>query len=296
MTCHTNPRFKRALAATASSEPVSKNSRRRREEVLINVSSPSSVPGAFTLIELLVVIAIIAILAALLLPALGKAKQRAHAIYCINNTKQLALAWIMYAADNGDTLVSHNGWWGAYMSWDPSNTDNTNTAELVSGLLGPYTAKSPGIFHCPADQSYVPREGSRVRSVSMNCYAGSETVTGNLAVPGPWATLFKMNNIINPVPTMMWIFNDEHPDSINDGTEVITTRSPATMWQDLPASYHDNACGFAFADGHSEIHKWRNASTCKPIQRINGAGLPVVIPAGQGADMSWTTNRMSHLR
>jgi prepilin-type processing-associated H-X9-DG protein len=182
------------------------------------------------------------------------------------------------------------------MDWNPGNTDNTNIAQLVSGLLGPYTAKNPGIFHCPADQSYVPREGPRVRSVSMNCYAGSEAVSGNFAVGGPWVTLFKLNHIVNPGPSMMWIFNDEHPDSINDGTEVTTSRFPMTFWEDLPASYHANACGFAFADGHSEVHKWIASSTCKPIQRASGAGMPVTILPGQGDDRNWITNRLSHLR
>ena len=163
----------------------------------------------------------------------------------------------------------------------------------MTGQLGPYSGKSPGIFHCPADMSYVPTEGNRVRSVSMNVYLGSEATNADVSVPTPyWQTRFKMNSIANPTPSMTWVVNDEHPDSINDGSEVITEQNFITEWTDLPASYHNNACGFAFGDGHSEIHKWRNPSTCLAIHHTD-TDLPVFIPPGQSADVTWVTQRMA---
>jgi prepilin-type N-terminal cleavage/methylation domain-containing protein/prepilin-type processing-associated H-X9-DG protein len=223
---------------------------------------------AFTLIELLVVIAIIAILAAMLLPALSKAKTKAEGIGCLNNLKQLQVAWYMYADDNNGWLVLNAPgsqtnavrWVNGWLDWSegiPSGA-NTNRALLTEGLLGPYTVKTLGIYKCPADK--IPSAiGPRVRSISMNTYLARLL---DAQTYQPWA-FKKMSDLVKP--SMIWVFVDEHPDSINDG--LFSTLAPVNTFNDLPASYHNGAGGFAFADGHCEIKKWLDGATKQPIRQ-----------------------------
>ncbi len=217
------------------------------------------------------VIAIIAILASLLLPALSKAKVKAEGISCLSNLKQLQLAWYLYADDNSGRLTENRGfstttncWVTGVLGWG-NIQDNTNVQNLINCQIGPYVAKNRGIFKCPADK--IPSvTGSRVRSISMNGFMGDTANLNNTLNPG-WKRFLKYGDIAKPTPSMTFVFLDEHPDSINDGLFNVTM--DRTTWDDVPASYHNGACGFSFADGHSEIKKWRDTNTKQPIVQKN---------------------------
>jgi prepilin-type N-terminal cleavage/methylation domain-containing protein/prepilin-type processing-associated H-X9-DG protein len=263
-------------------------------------ATAASAVSAFTLIELLVVIAIIAILAALLLPALARSKQKTQGIYCMNNGKQIALAWLMYADDNNGQLVynrdgdnvgkslGNEAWVGGWLDFT-SSTDNTNVGFLVNHVMFPYAAylgvyvKTPAVFKCPADLSTAPMAGGpmpRVRSISMNCYVGTESRTET--VPSKYTLCTKMAQITSAVN--MFIILDERADSINDGWYAT---DPDVVYQliDYPASYHGNAAGFAFADGHSEIHKWTDPRTM-PVLNY-GQELPLDVNLPGDKDVLW---------
>ncbi len=265
--------------------------------------------GAFTLIELLVVIAIIAILASLLLPALSKAKQETQGTKCESNGHQLILAWMMYASDNREVLPNNVGGQGAAGGWsqgwleETANwPDNTNyvammggaagTYKAVSTTIGPYT-KSAAIYRCPADPIVAAGYNiPRVRSYSMDFTCGSKSATApEVSTYGQyWPNFFKTSDF--KVASKTWVFCDEHPDSINDGIQYTPTDNGEDGgWSDLPASYHVGACGFAFADGHSEIHKWKNANTDHPIVG-NGGWLPLPV-VGPKVDIDWVESHCS---
>jgi prepilin-type N-terminal cleavage/methylation domain-containing protein/prepilin-type processing-associated H-X9-DG protein len=233
----------------------------------------------FTLIELLVVIAIIAILAALLVPVLSRAKLKAQGVYCLNNLKQLQLAIIMYPSDNQERFpenpgagTSLNSWVAGVMSWDnltQPNLENTNTYFLMAGEIGPYVSRNTGIFKCPADT--VPGAlGPRVRSVSMNGFVGDVNNIANYIsgqTPG-WQRFLKIGDLAVIGAVNTWVLLDECPDSINDSFFAVRMQPNATAkWTDVPASTHNGAGGFSFADGHSEIKKWLDANTKAPVVR-----------------------------
>jgi len=226
--------------------------------------------AGFTLIELLVVIAIIAVLAAILLPALAAAKSRAYAVQCVANIRQLQIGWNAYANENDDRMIPNapigigtNDSWcgGASESWGASDA-NTNVYYYTTSLMAPYMGNQIGVYRCPADN--IPSDnGERLRTYSMNSQLGhSITVNGNDPIPNfdtaarVYGKLTEL--VLCPGTSDTFVFCEENMCSMNDGYLQVNAAfsSPVATFPDVPGSYHRWGCGISFADGHAEIHKW----------------------------------------
>jgi prepilin-type N-terminal cleavage/methylation domain-containing protein len=272
---------------------------------------PQSLPRGFTLIELLVVIAIISLLAAMLLPALDKGKQKAQGLQCLSNHRQLAIAWRMYADENHERLLyaselpekpetRDGAWITGTLDFRPNNPINWNPdLTIKQSPMWPYCGKTLKIWKCPADHSTVLDGGvqrSRVRSISMNIFLG-----GWGGTDGHWGPVFsdyniytKTDQLSNPGHDKVFVFLDMREDSIDMGNFAARMSGypdkPAQYgFYDLPGFYHHFACGFSFADGHSEMRRWRDGRTTPPI--VKGGMIPDQYSSPGNIDVAWLQER-----
>jgi prepilin-type N-terminal cleavage/methylation domain-containing protein/prepilin-type processing-associated H-X9-DG protein len=268
--------------------------------------------SGFTLIELLVVIAIIAILAAMLLPALAKSKAKAQGIICMSNDRQLMVAWRMYSEDNRDVLLfatadpggknAPYSWVQGLLDFNPANRSNWDVEQdIKKSPMWPYCGTSAAIWRCPADTSTVTVNGKvypRVRTMAMSIWVGGWE--GNDAgCSGPsWLVYSKMSSMVDPGPGKTWVLVDEREDRINYGnafTDMTGYPDQPASWRfhfDYPGSYHNNACGFSFADGHAEIKRWIDGRTVPPL--VKGSTMfysQEYVPSPRNPDIFWMQDR-----
>jgi prepilin-type N-terminal cleavage/methylation domain-containing protein len=290
--------------------------RSHRQQTWLGPGPREFQPCAFTLIELLVVIAIIGILAALLLPALTKGKSKAQGLVCLSNHRQLCLAWRLYSEDNHDWLL--------FASEDPTNLATAGAAWVTGTLdfnpavranwdpsltiekspMWPYCGNSHAIWKCPSDRSRVVVDGvprPRVRSMSMNLFLGAWGGTD-----GNWGSVFsdykfyrKQSDLSDPGPTSIFVFLDMREDSIdmgNFGTRMAGWPDQPSLYgfYDLPGFYHHYACGFSFADGHSEIRRWRDSRTMPPL--VPDTMVNDSFSSPDNVDVAWLQTRATRPR
>lgn len=234
----------------------------------------------FTLIELLVVIAIIAILAAMLLPALSKAKQKATSAACLSNEKQLGLAWIMYSDDNGDRMVGLNTYLRPGGGIDPANwrTDTRYVTPAIAGsaeeqliykvrmgykspqltptkIDGPLFkyAPNPDIVHCPGDKRYKQAVGA---GFAWDSYSGVAYLNGESG------GLVKRTSVVHPSDRFVWIEGaDGRGENLGSWTMTLGATPSDAVFRDSPAAFHVTSANFIFSDGHAESHKWLDGTT-----------------------------------
>jgi prepilin-type processing-associated H-X9-DG protein len=255
--------------------------------------------NGFALVEAIVVIAIIAIIAALLLPALNRARERGMAMVCLNNTRQLNVGWQLYVEDHdgllpcnyamvGTSFRTNLNWVNNVLTSD-LNSDNTNADTITQAALGPYVSGTISVFRCPSDRYLTAAQSAagwdgRVRSYAMNGLVGENGQAVSASSQRQFLKLTEM-----PHTSETFIFLDENPTSLNDGAFALskTSISGVTINNDLPALWHNNSSAFSFTDGHVSLHRWQNLPA-------NSSAIPTPSVAVQAisADQQWLSEHM----
>jgi len=242
--------------------------------------------SAFTIIELIVVVMVFGFLCCVAVPLLAKAKTKSPAAGCLSNLRQLQVGWAMYADDNDGVLMPNapsttmpiNAWCAGSIGWGMLNA-NTNPIPYQTSIMAHYVSSNLTIYRCPGD--IIPSQnGPRIRSYSMNSQMG--TLYFGAFLNSGWRNYTNESDLVCPSPKDAFIFCDEHPTSINDG--LFLPRLDIPQFVDLPASYLEGGCGFSFADGHGEIHKWRNRFVQVPVVANQSIAFPVM---SSGSDQDW---------
>lgn len=276
--------------------------------------------GGFVPIELLAILAVLLLFVGIALPAVANFQSRSAAAICLNNHKQIALAWASYANANDGACANNftlpstlnaittgrlDNWANNVMTWGAGSSIEdrsvTNEAWAASGLLQTYASAGVEIYRCPSDHYLSAQQRQRgykerLRSVSMNTVVGRpETTPGSLsgrswAFGGAYRQWLKVHDI--PNPKMTWLTIDEHPDSINDGFFVSDTA--ASSWMDIPGTLHSGATSFSFVDGHVESRKWRSASSRVPVRFTYTQPRP--FDAAGREDFAWYVERSGLIR
>jgi prepilin-type processing-associated H-X9-DG protein len=256
--------------------------------------SSNNSEAAFNLAELAVLIGCVGILALLVVPAMAVGKIQSASIGCLYNLRHLQTGAAMYTAENNDYLVpnaplgspTNRAWCPCINGENWVNAfENTNVTRYETTLLWPYLGNNLNVFRCPGDT--VPSaNGFRLRSYSMNNFMGAVYAGPGIAAYNPGYLLYsKASDIIHPTPANAWVFADESPVTINDGFLQISAHSAG--FPDIPACYLENGCGFSFADGHAEIHRWETTTLLIPVRQGFNEVYPPVVGGANNPDWIW---------